>query len=168
MIDRSLENLQPHFRAKAERLLAAHPEVFLTETLRTTERQQQLYSQGRITPGSIVTWLDGVNKISEHQKGLAIDIAFYGHNQAEMWPEDHMKWENVAKTARSLGMLWGYDLWRTDRPHFHDDPDVSLGLDWSTDAIAWATNAGISNGERLDDNATRREVLVMLHRANEL
>lgn len=45
--------------------------LFVIEGLRTQERQQQLYAQGRTAPGDIVTkTLD-----SKHCKGLAVDVA---------------------------------------------------------------------------------------------
>ena len=44
--------------------------VLITETLRTKERQNELYEQGRTAPGKIVTW----TKNSKHMTGLAWDI----------------------------------------------------------------------------------------------
>lgn len=38
------------------------------EVLRTAEEQAAKYAQGRTTPGGIVTYADGVNKLSSHQK----------------------------------------------------------------------------------------------------
>lgn len=46
----------------------------ISEAYRTTERQKQLYAQGRTKKGSIVTHMDGVTKMSMHQKRLAVDV----------------------------------------------------------------------------------------------
>lgn len=74
--ERSLDLLRPDFREKLDAWLQAVAETFpaytvgVHETLRTPERQQWLWEQGRSRPGSIVTWtLD-----SNHLHGLAADF----------------------------------------------------------------------------------------------
>jgi peptidoglycan L-alanyl-D-glutamate endopeptidase CwlK len=44
---------------------------------RTIEEQQKLFAQGRTTKGPVVTWVDGVNKKSNHNysPSRAVDIA---------------------------------------------------------------------------------------------
>lgn len=51
----------------------------VVEGVRTDERQQDLYAQGRTKPGVIVTQVDGVKKKSNHQRkadgyGHAVDV----------------------------------------------------------------------------------------------
>lgn len=46
----------------------------VSEVFRTTERQKELWAQGRNKPGTIVTERDGVTKVSDHQLRLAADI----------------------------------------------------------------------------------------------
>ena len=71
MIDRDINNLAEPFQTAVRSFIEVCNEaglhIFVTEARRTTERQQELYAQGRTKPGSIVTWLDGVNTISKHQ-----------------------------------------------------------------------------------------------------
>lgn len=72
---RDLSLLDPQFRAQFEAWLAAaraafpHYDFGVHETLRSPERQAALYSQGRTTPGPVVTW----TRRSNHQDGLAAD-----------------------------------------------------------------------------------------------
>ena len=115
MADRDLNKLQSKFREKVDLFLVECPHVFVTEAYRTPERQKQLFREGK-------TYINGVDNLSMHQKGLAIDIAFRG---SVLYPEDHKEWERVAKVARKHGIDWGYDLWAhtgfIDKPHFQDN-----------------------------------------------
>lgn len=74
--ERSLDLLRADFREKLDAWLQAVAEAFpaytagVHETLRTPERQQWLWEQGRTRQGPIVTWtLD-----SNHLHGLAADF----------------------------------------------------------------------------------------------
>jgi len=51
----------------------------ILEGHRTTERQQELFEQGRTTPGKIVTYCDGITSKSRHQStpSIAVDVAPY-------------------------------------------------------------------------------------------
>jgi hypothetical protein len=74
-IESDLTHLEPRFRAKVERVIArARKEyglqVVVRETIRTQERQDALFAQGRTQPGEIVTW----TKKSLHTVGLAADL----------------------------------------------------------------------------------------------
>lgn len=111
---RDINKLRSDFRVKVEELLKKCPQIFITETWRSQERQNQLLASG----ASKV-------KHSNHQDGLAVDIAFRG---SELYPKDMQEWKKVANAAYGLGMAWGYDLWShtgfIDKPHFQC---VSLG-----------------------------------------
>jgi len=113
--DRDLNMLVEPFRSKAKKFLELCPDIFCTEAYRTPGRQAELYKKK-------LSHLDGVNKISEHQKGLAIDIAFHGN---ELYPLNHQTWRGVADIAKECGLDWGYDLWAhtgfIDNPHFQDN-----------------------------------------------
>lgn len=83
---------------------------------RTTDEQAALYAQGRTAPGSIVTNADGKTKLSEHQRGNAVDYAFEV-NGGPSWAETH-PWDLLGQTAREEGLEWGGDFKSlTDRPH---------------------------------------------------
>ncbi len=85
--------------------------IFITETYRSQERQNYLYTLGRTRPGQIVTWTSSSN----HTSRLAWDIAI-GPPQSLY---DEVTLKRVGAIARKLGITWGGD-WtgNKDRPHF--------------------------------------------------
>lgn len=103
----------------------------VTEGVRTTARQKQLYAQGRTAAGPIVTYLNGTTSKSNHQAkadgyGHAVDLyPFVGGKLLVTEPStvDYLKEiaAHVKATATDLGVsiVWGGD-WRTpyDPPHF--------------------------------------------------
>lgn len=115
------------------------------EGLRSTQRQGELYAQGRTKPGKIVTSVDGQNRRSKHQAvhritrepvaddhpeacSLAIDLAPYPVNWDRAWAFDVLA--GVILTAAhqmGIALRWGGDWdgdWDrsdqrlTDAPHF--------------------------------------------------
>lgn len=114
-------------RDAALRLPAGRRFVVL-EGLRTQERQQELYAQGRTAPGKVVTWtLD-----SPHLHGKAVDLA-------PVLPDGSIDWEdqaafdaiaaamNEASTVLEYPIRWGANWDRDgtprekgefDSPHF--------------------------------------------------
>ena len=103
---RGLDKLDRRFREKVKFWLEDCEElgIFITETWRTKERQAYLVDQG-------YSW----TMDSDHRKGLAVDIAFEGK---ELYPMDIKRWEVVAMRAKKWGILWGYEQWGIDKPHF--------------------------------------------------
>lgn len=94
----------------------------LLEGLRSADRQQQLYAQGRSAPGKIVTYADGVLKRSQHQSGRAADCAFRDDPRTprdETYAED-MPWQAYGAAAEAVGLTWG-GRWK-----MHDLPHVEL------------------------------------------
>jgi hypothetical protein len=108
---RAIDKLTPAFRSKFEKwILEVNKKgeiIFITETWRSQVRQNELLAAG----------LSQV-KHSNHQDGLAIDIAFRG---SELYPSDEKLWRSVADIAKKYGIDWGYDLWKWDKPHFQDN-----------------------------------------------
>ena len=120
---------------KLQRLFQAvipHRDHTILEGIRTEERQQQLWRQGREDKGSIVTWADGITSLSNHQrvdsvgKCLAVDAAPWYDE------EPHIRWDDVEgfflfagyvlATADQLGIEveWG-GFWpgkKRDLPHW--------------------------------------------------
>ncbi len=100
-IESSTEVLDPVFAQRldrvVERMTEAGYQVTITETLRTPERQQALYAQGRSDTGPVVTWtLD-----SRHLSGTAADVRLHGRNASAGYALMH----RVAKEEglRTLG-----------------------------------------------------------------
>lgn len=89
------------------------PEI--TEGLRSQDRQDQLYEQGRSNPGQVVTQ----TRNSMHTKGMAVDIAQLDEHGNITFNAQPDFWDRMGAIGRSLGLNWGGD-WSSfkDRPHF--------------------------------------------------
>ena len=99
----------------------------IVEGVRTAQRQQELYAQGRIKPGPVVTQVDGVRKKSNHQVksdgyGHAVDLYpyFNGSVQVNAVKELKVIAAHILATAKRLGVPveWGGDWKMRDYPHF--------------------------------------------------
>ena len=116
---RDINKLNPKAKLACEYLLKACEEaglkVIVTETLRTTERQQYLYAQGRTRPGNIVTNCDGVKNKSIHQYGNAFDVC---QNIKGKEYEDAVI-AKIGALGQKIGLEWG-GSWKgfVDSPHF--------------------------------------------------
>jgi len=87
--------------------------VRITESFRSSERQQELYAVGRTQPGAILTHARPGS--SPHEFGRAIDITFLGpgYSAPDSW------WNLAGEVGEWLGLRWGgrFKGFR-DRPHF--------------------------------------------------
>lgn len=84
-------------------------DIFITETYRSQDRQEYLYTQGRNRPGKIITW----TKKSNHTGRMAWDIAC---NKPSLYDKDTLK--KAGQIGMSLNIGWG-GVWKTpDMPHF--------------------------------------------------
>lgn len=101
--------------------------MMVTQGLRTTKQQQELYAQGRTVKGPRVTNANGVTTKSNHQAkadgyGHAVDLAFVA---AEPFSDEH-PWQEMGIRAERLGLKWG-GRWTKfpDRPHVElpQDPE---------------------------------------------
>ena len=131
MTDRDLQKLRgvsPVLIDRLGRVLSAMDALgfamMVTDGLRTVERQRELYAQGRTAPGSIVTYADGVEKHSNHQKkldgmGHAADCCFVVDGQPS-W-DSRLQWKAYGACAEALGLTWG-GSWTA----LHDLPHVEL------------------------------------------
>lgn len=101
------------------------------ETLRTFERSDYLYAQGRTRPGSIVTKAKGGQ--SRHNYGGATDYCpSYGPTGPLVWAFDRdpklmSAMRRAAELAENFGLEWGGN-WRDfpDLPHFQAAGEPSL------------------------------------------
>ena len=120
-----LNGVHPELAEKIMRVLAAMEvlgfPMMVTDGLRTTKRQQELYAQGRTKPGKIVTNADGVRKKSNHQAkadgfGHAVDSCFVVDGKPS-WGDD-LPWTAYGECAKALGLKWGIKVGKwIDRPH---------------------------------------------------
>ena len=105
---RDLELLDPHFKQKVKAWLSACPQIAVSETLRSAERQKCLREHGR-------SWVERSN----HQDGLAVDVYF--KEKPHYPPSGDPAWMEVIGEAKKFGIDSGYTLWGTDTVHFQDD-----------------------------------------------
>lgn len=116
---RDINKLNPDAKLACQYLLEAAKKeglnIIVTETLRTTERQQYLYAQGRTRPGNIVTNCDGVKNKSIHQYGNAFDIC--QNIKGKEYDEKVLK--RCGVLGEKIGLEWG-GRWTSpvDQPHF--------------------------------------------------
>ncbi len=115
-----LATLDPVARLKFAELLKVldiedNEDVLLTDGRRTLEQQRFLYAKGRTSPGPKVT--DQPGDGSFHVWGVAVDIVpitVFGRTDYQAYD----RYEQIARTAKELGIDWGYAMWGMDRPHF--------------------------------------------------
>src|SRR5216684_3028528 len=86
------------------------------EGVRSDERQQALFAQGRSTPGPIVTQCDGVTHRSRHQT----QADGFGHAVDLVWDTEtpfEGPWPLLGAAAVALGLVWGGTFTKlVDRP----------------------------------------------------
>lgn len=125
-----LQNLHPKCRQQAldayyEAVKATpvgvHP--FIVETLRSFERSNDLYAQGRTKLGDIVT--NAKAGQSYHNYGLAIDFCLMIDGKMN-WQVD-ANWRVVVNIFKKHGFSWGGDFKSIkDYPHF----EMTFGYNW--------------------------------------
>lgn len=179
-IIKDLDRLHPYVKELAEKLLLKCKEdginIIITETFRTMKRQQELYNQGRTTPGKIVTKAKPGNSI--HNYGLAFDIVPVEKGKA-LWKRYDL-FKKVGKIGVALGLSWGGN-WRSfkDYPHFEWTGGLTLKdlkagkmpsaphsevSEWAKEAQKWIVGEGITDGTKPKEPMTREQFWTMLHR----
>lgn len=97
--------------------VGVHP--FVDEGLRSFERSDALYAQGRTKPGNIVTNAKGGSSL--HNYGLALDFHLQV-NGKDVWPNNFRadkNWMKVVEIFKKHGFTWGGDFRSiVDAPHF--------------------------------------------------
>ena len=135
---------------------AAGLEIGFSSGYRSAAEQDELYSQGRTKPGSIVTNAKGGT--SQHNWGIAAD--FFQNIKGKEW--EVWFFDRVGQMAESLGLGWG-GRWTdfTDRPHLYlpdwgDTPTPLInqfGL-YGYDAFRATWNESSSNGSNITNNSS--------------
>ena len=92
---------------------------------RSTAEQDALYAQGRTTPGSIVTWVDGGG--SWHNYGCAVDIAFWNSSHTGPTWDWSYPWDRIG----AVGLANGFTKWGGN---WSDSPHLELHPTWSGSA----------------------------------
>lgn len=110
-IDDLLPELQILFHEFAMEMHDQGIQFIVTCTYRSQEEQDELYAKGRTTQGPIVTW----TQHSKHTERRAFDIAIMIDGKVSWKAEDY---EEPGKIGRSVGLEWGGDWKKPDKPHF--------------------------------------------------
>jgi len=133
-IDRDKSHLFPPFAALLSRFedLLVHQGLpfYLFEGLRTWERQEWLYAQGRTRPGKVVT--NAKPGSSWHAFGLAADYVMDGmvDKPGIQWSWEmrgHSEWLKMAQLAVALGLESAY-FWKQFPECPHVQQRYGLGL----------------------------------------
>lgn len=123
-MSRKIEDLKLSMQIKARDFAVKMAEsgipFMFTCTYRSQNEQDQLFQQGRTTPGKIVTWTHN----SRHTQRDAFDIALLLQGKP-VWDTkidvdgDHIPdYKEAGKIGESVGLVWG-GRWKTpDYPHF--------------------------------------------------
>ncbi len=120
-INIKISKLHPYLQYKLKQALKKCNKkgiyLIITEGLRTKKYQDSLYAQGRTKPGAIVTYAKGKSYNSQHQWGIAFDIAINGPSKVRYNVNMLAK---AAKIIKKTGLAWGGD-WNgfSDMPHFY-------------------------------------------------
>ena len=115
---RSLDELLPVVKLKAEQFLAAckqqHIDVLIYSTYRDNEAQAAEYAKGRSAPGRIVT--NSKPGMSYHNWRCAFDFVPLLKGQPQ-W-KDSALYLKCGVVAESVGLVWG-GRWTSlvDKPH---------------------------------------------------
>lgn len=110
--------LQPLVERKSQLVIAEMAKLGYTvhvfEGYRSIARQNELYAQGRTTPGNIVTKAKGGESI--HNYGAAVDIVFGPKGKPSWNPKE--PWDKLGEVGKKYGFEWGGD-WEgfSDLPH---------------------------------------------------
>lgn len=120
-INIKVKKLHPYLQYKLKKALKKCNNkgiyLIITEGIRTKKYQDSLYAQGRTKKGPIVTYAKGKSYSSQHQWGIAFDIAINGPKKVRYNVNLLAK---AAKIIKSVGLAWGGD-WNgfSDMPHFY-------------------------------------------------
>lgn len=161
---KKFDKLTPDMRVRAESflqtLVSKGFHSIVTETWRSKERQEYLYSLGRTRPGRIVTWT--LN--SYHMTGEAFDIAFMIGSQLTYEGD----WEAVGHIGEEHGLTWG-GRWPTpDKPHFQFNSNWQISH-WAAPYEEKLLKAGaITTKKNLDVPPSRGELYVIITKLHNL
>lgn len=104
-------------------LAAAAPfDIRVNSGVRSDAEQFKLWAQGRLVPGTIITYAKNASE-SAHGRGGAVDVAPSIGGRAPAG--NHEAWAFIANFARDYGLTAGAD-WKEKFPPFGDLPHVEI------------------------------------------
>lgn len=111
---------------------AAGYNIVIVDGSRSIIEQAKVYSQGRTTPGPIVS--NAPAGSSAHNFGLGIDFAFADESGRPIWPND-APWKEVGQIGKSLGLVWGGEF----KGKFKDLPHLE-SPNWQSAKAKWVAS----------------------------
>ena len=129
----NLRGVHPNLIKVADRALdilyySQGPDIFVNEGVRTVERQQMLYNQGRKTPGKIVTWTMKSNHFINPRTG-------YGH-AIDVYAAPYRA-DQSAETSKTIARAFLQAAHELDIP-------IRWGADWDRDGVFYEKGEGDS------------------------
>ena len=122
MCSRDPELLDPELRKRMACVIRDHraeypddPRPFYTCTVRTWAQQGVAWSQGRDTPGKIVTWALPGESPHNVTPSMAVDVAFRTAAGPCDWSLE--PFEHLGRIAQRYGIEWGGDWLRAPGQH---------------------------------------------------
>ena len=104
---RDLNELLPQVKTKVEHFIQlckdSNIDLLVTSTYRDLESQAALYSQGRTSPGKIVT--NAGPGDSYHNWRCAIDVVPLVNGKAD-WDGSHPVWAEIGRLGKEAGLEW--------------------------------------------------------------
>lgn len=104
---RDLNELLPQVKTKVEHFIQlckdSNIDLLVTSTYRDFESQAALYSQGRTSPGKIVT--NAGPGDSYHNWRCAIDVVPLVNGKAD-WDGSHPVWAEIGRLGKEAGLEW--------------------------------------------------------------
>jgi peptidoglycan L-alanyl-D-glutamate endopeptidase CwlK len=104
---RDLNELLPQVKTKVEHFIQLckdnNIDLLVTSTYRDFESQAALYSQGRTSPGKIVT--NAGPGDSYHNWRCAIDVVPLVNGKAD-WDGSHPVWAEIGRLGKEAGLEW--------------------------------------------------------------
>lgn len=126
---KNLEGVHPKMVAVVTRALElSSVDFFVNEGVRTKERQQQLYAQGRTKPGRKVTWTLNSNHFVNPRTGFGHAVDVYAH------PFDPNQSPATSRKIAEAFLRAAHEL----------DTPIRWGADWDRDGVFYEKGEGDS------------------------
>lgn len=110
--------------------------------LRTPEKQDELYAQGRTAPGGIVTNAKGGE--SAHQYGCANDWTLWDAGGNPIWmKKTDLRWQSLIMAAEKVGLRSGSEFGDVDHT------ELRISLSWKNDILPLLRDEGMSSAQLL-------------------
>jgi peptidoglycan L-alanyl-D-glutamate endopeptidase CwlK len=139
--EKNIATLAPEVQPLARELLARLNALFAAERRftiakiidgsRTWSQQNKLYEIGRTRPnddGFMLRVTNARGGYSMHNFGLAFDLGLFDEHEG-VYLDDSPLYDEAGEVGKSLGLAWGGDWDKPDKPHFELRPGWAALMD---------------------------------------